>query len=172
MNWEAISAVGELIGALAVLVTLIYLATQLRQNTDQAKQANMIAQADISAQVRARYEVLWHQISADPQLAVAFNKLMFRDEEVDTPDAARLRAWFATYCTVAQSAHIEHLNGLVDDWTLETLEGNVRWFITKPLFNGVYREIVSRGYGMEFKMRAWADRIDAPSQRADATVRA
>jgi hypothetical protein len=30
MNWEAISAVGQLVGALAVLVTLIYLAIQMK----------------------------------------------------------------------------------------------------------------------------------------------
>ena len=33
MNWDAIGAVGELLGASAVLVTLIYLAVQIRQNT-------------------------------------------------------------------------------------------------------------------------------------------
>jgi len=33
MNWDAIAAVGELLGASAVLVTLIYLAVQIRQNT-------------------------------------------------------------------------------------------------------------------------------------------
>lgn len=33
MNWEAIGAVGEIIGALAVLISLIYLALQVRQNT-------------------------------------------------------------------------------------------------------------------------------------------
>ena len=33
MNWEAIAAVGQIIGALAVLITLIYLAVQIRQNT-------------------------------------------------------------------------------------------------------------------------------------------
>ena len=33
MNWEAISAIGQIVGALAVLITLIYLAVQLRQNT-------------------------------------------------------------------------------------------------------------------------------------------
>ena len=33
MNWEAIAAVGEILGATAVLVTLIYLAVQIRQNT-------------------------------------------------------------------------------------------------------------------------------------------
>ena len=33
MNWEAISAVSELVGTAAVLVTLIYLAVEIRQNT-------------------------------------------------------------------------------------------------------------------------------------------
>lgn len=33
MNWEAIAAIGQLVGALAVLITLIYLAIQIRQNT-------------------------------------------------------------------------------------------------------------------------------------------
>lgn len=38
MNWEAIGAIGEIIGALAVLVTLIYLATQVKQSAKQAQE--------------------------------------------------------------------------------------------------------------------------------------
>ncbi len=37
MNWDAIGAVGEIMGALAVLVTLVYLARQVHQNTFQAR---------------------------------------------------------------------------------------------------------------------------------------
>ena len=33
MNWEAIGAIGEIIGAAGVIITLLYLASQLRQNT-------------------------------------------------------------------------------------------------------------------------------------------
>ncbi len=33
MNWEAIGAIGEIIGAMAVFLTLVYLALQIRQNT-------------------------------------------------------------------------------------------------------------------------------------------
>jgi hypothetical protein len=33
MNWEAISAVSELVGVTAVMITFIYLAVQIRQNT-------------------------------------------------------------------------------------------------------------------------------------------
>lgn len=39
MNWEAIGAIGEIVGAIAVLVTLIYLAMQIRQNTYQTRAA-------------------------------------------------------------------------------------------------------------------------------------
>jgi hypothetical protein len=33
MNWDAISAISELVGATAVMITFIYLAVQIRQNT-------------------------------------------------------------------------------------------------------------------------------------------
>ena len=35
MNWEAIGAIGEIVGAVAVLLTIFYLALQIRQNTRQ-----------------------------------------------------------------------------------------------------------------------------------------
>ena len=41
MNWEAAGAIGEIIGALAVFLTLIYLALQIRQNT-KAVQASAV----------------------------------------------------------------------------------------------------------------------------------
>ncbi len=39
MNWEAISAVSEIIGAVAVVVSLIYVAAQIRQNTRMMRTA-------------------------------------------------------------------------------------------------------------------------------------
>jgi hypothetical protein len=41
MNWEAAGAIGEIIGALAVFLTLAYLAIQIRQNT-KAVQASAV----------------------------------------------------------------------------------------------------------------------------------
>ena len=37
MNWDAIGAVGEILGALAVFISLVYLAVQVRQNRDQVQ---------------------------------------------------------------------------------------------------------------------------------------
>ena len=39
MNWDAIGAIGETLGAIAVVVTLIYLAAQIRQNSRFVKAA-------------------------------------------------------------------------------------------------------------------------------------
>ena len=47
MNWEAISAIGETTGAVAVVISLLYLAVQIRQNTNQIKSS--IAATELSA---------------------------------------------------------------------------------------------------------------------------
>ena len=38
MNWEAIGAVADIVGAVAVVVSLVYLAVQIRQNTKQLEE--------------------------------------------------------------------------------------------------------------------------------------
>lgn len=43
MNWDAIGAIGQLVGAVLVGVTLIYLALQLRQNTSSLKSSTFLA---------------------------------------------------------------------------------------------------------------------------------
>ncbi len=40
MNWEAIGAVGEAVGAIGVVATLAYLAVQIRQNTGATRAAS------------------------------------------------------------------------------------------------------------------------------------
>ena len=37
MNWEALGAIGEIVAAIGVIASLIYLAVQIRQNTRSAK---------------------------------------------------------------------------------------------------------------------------------------
>lgn len=45
MNWEAVGAIGEVVGATGVVTTLIYLAYQIRQNTTQLEQNTLTARA-------------------------------------------------------------------------------------------------------------------------------
>ena len=43
MNWEAIGAIGELAGAIAVVATLFYLARQIRQSNAQGRRGELSA---------------------------------------------------------------------------------------------------------------------------------
>jgi len=41
VNWEAISAIGQIVGAIAVVISLIYLATEIRSNARSARQLSL-----------------------------------------------------------------------------------------------------------------------------------
>ncbi len=60
MNWEAIGAIGEAIGAIAVIATLIYLAIQIRQNTESVRansyQSWMSANLQIGTAMSNQYQ--------------------------------------------------------------------------------------------------------------------
>jgi hypothetical protein len=42
MNWNAVSAIAEVIGVIAVVVSLIYVGLQVRQNTQQLRHDNLL----------------------------------------------------------------------------------------------------------------------------------
>ena len=81
MNWEAIGAIGETIGALAVVVTLAYLAVQIRQNNDllrsgsrQALVTNDITSLSVNmrnADVFAKFAEMG-ELSAEEQMQLSF----------------------------------------------------------------------------------------------------
>ena len=82
MNWEAIGAIGEIVGAIAVVATLGYLATQIRQNTRSVRaSAYQAAQRDIEASIPLRRTAL---DSAEGRFAV-----LLRDypESLPRPDS-------------------------------------------------------------------------------------
>ena len=55
MNWDAIGAVGEIVGAVAVIATLIYLAIQIK---DSARAARSAAVTDATTAMQAFYQEL------------------------------------------------------------------------------------------------------------------
>ena len=69
MNWEAIGAVGEIIGAVGVIATLVFLAYQIRQNSSLLK--NNTRQLEQNHQVAIAQAVSQADAQSDPMLVVA-----------------------------------------------------------------------------------------------------
>ena len=69
MNWEAIGALAELAGAAGVVVTLVYLSVQLRQNTRAIRGSEGAYRSNLEMATNARFFDLRRDVYSDPELA-------------------------------------------------------------------------------------------------------
>ncbi len=83
MNWDAIGAVGEVLGALAVVVTLGYLAIQVRQNTSALRISNENFLIE-------RQDAIVATLVTDPSLAELQVK---HDKQEQLTEVEHLRLW-------------------------------------------------------------------------------
>jgi hypothetical protein len=82
MNWEALGAIGEIVGAVAVILTLGYLALQIRQNT--AAVATSTYDSVITG-----YNELNLTIASDPDLARIVHVGMYTPSSLDENERIR-----------------------------------------------------------------------------------
>jgi len=61
MNWDALGSLSELVGAVAVVLTLLYLTTQIRQGTNQMRNEGHIG-------VTNSYNAILKQLFEDDDL--------------------------------------------------------------------------------------------------------
>ena len=82
INWDAVGAVGEILGAVAVVVTLVYLAIQLRQNTRALTSSTFHA---VSSSMGQNMEIL----ASDPALAALLIKAQSGPSALTEEERAR-----------------------------------------------------------------------------------
>ena len=117
MEIIALGAVGELVGGLAVLVTLIYLALQVRQS-------NHIAQDSSSRVFNETVFALCTDVAGDRALAETWSRGGDHFDELDAIDRQRLILFEWRALDVWHLAFQQHQAGIMND---------VQW--NKALFN-------------------------------------
>jgi hypothetical protein len=117
MNWEAIGAIGEILGATAVAVTLAYLVVQLRQNTKAMK-------AQTRSSITDQILDINNSVLANPELLEARDKansdlpLTAEEQKILTVNMVSwLRHW--------ENVHFQYRNGTYDE--SEYLAQRVAW---------------------------------------------
>ena len=124
MNWEAVGAVGEIVGAIAVVATLFYLAAQIRQNSkivDENSRQLRLSTVDATLEAFARYRALLSQ----PHIADIYVKGVQGTSELTEAEKLQfgivldeyLFSYWSVYRRVGESAYDEsdwdaHLNAL------------------------------------------------------------
>ena len=126
MNWNAVAAVAELLAAVGVLLSLLYLAHQIKQNT---RVGLSMARQGISNLAVAGGALFAENSEVAELLHRAFN-----GKEVDGPGELRLQA--ACYMLMRQYENIQYQNGLgmlsAGEW--RGFRENLKLFFSQDLF--------------------------------------
>jgi len=106
MNWEAIEAVSEIIGALAVVITLAYLAIQIRQNNDllRSESRQVLVSNDVTS------------LRAGMELSDVFAKFV-SDRELSAEEQLKMSFMFALDLRNREFEYFQYKNGLLDEET-------------------------------------------------------
>jgi len=110
MNWEAVGAIGEILGALGVIASLLYLATQIRHATRASRAA-----AGETA-IRSFRDILT-PVFADPDLVQLYPRLWLDATTYSGPDRDRAFLIMFQVMKASESIHFHYLNGMLDPGT-------------------------------------------------------
>ena len=107
MSWEAIGAISEFVGAVGVIVTLIYLAIQIRHNT---RAVRLDTAHNIMEEIRDLYSLM----AEHSDLADLINRAATNHESISGPDKVRWYALNMNFIRSLENGHIQWQEGALD----------------------------------------------------------
>lgn len=146
MNWDAIGAVGEIVGALAVFVTLLFLAIQIRES-------NKIARSAASAEIMNGYDGTNEIILDNPHMISLMVKLKDPNSQFTPEEEVEIEHYCYRLYTVHIQAYTAFQNGQVDEDYIEGVKQDVK--NVAELYPGlvpIYRSILERYPAWDFEI--------------------
>jgi hypothetical protein len=122
MNWEAIGAIAEISGALAVFLSLIYLAIQTRNNTRALRSAAF-------HQVRESFSDVSLTLAQNPVMGSMVNRAIYSDEHLSDEEIVQFHFFLTTFLRRGESAFFQSSDGALQ---METWQG-IKETILVPL---------------------------------------
>ena len=146
MNWDAIGAIAETLGAIAVFLSLIYLAIQTKNNTRALRSAAF-------HQVRGSFSDVSLAFAQDPAIGSLLFRAMENDPELTKEEIIRFGFVLTTLLRRGESAYfqstdgslqMEAWNGIKETITvaINNVYGEAWWKTTSGRFTSDYTEII------------------------------
>jgi hypothetical protein len=146
MNWDGIGAVGEVIGALAVLITLIYLATQIRQS-------NRIGVTASEAQFRMMAQTVNRSIIEIPEGDPFLDELLKKDPNYNPAQRVKAIQFARLLANLWAFADSSYRNQLIDEFAYQVSIDDIRIiFHEYPGLPVAFKYLVE-----EYEVKKWAD---------------
>ena len=137
MNWDAVAAIAEAVGALAVVISMLVLAHQIRE-------ANRIAKAEAIRARGVRMVDVWWRVAENDRLSNIVGHAFFDErplEELSTPDQNILHALVRSLALMWESEYLENRHGALDDAVWERRVASIASMIRKPAYGAVWNDV-------------------------------
>jgi hypothetical protein len=172
MDWSAVGAIAELLGAVAVVVSLVYLSRQVGQNTHAVRTANAVT-------VQGNFRHLARMFYTDRPMGAVVLQCMSGDDDLTPPDRLAAYAYFFDFLKTAELAYYQYRNGDLDAALWESSFEFYHAYFTTPGFRTYWGERQS-AFNPEFRaaMEEWLasssviKRPDVLVERGDPEQRA
>ena len=147
MNWEAASAVAEILGVIAVIGSLIYVGRQINQNTQ-------IARANIVHETGVLSNQIYQLIAQDSELADIYDRGT-SGVSLDGVELQRFTALVTIYMTWLEDIDSQYTAGLYFEWQSDEsvigyMSREFSCFFSTPEVRQWWHEIGKTGYLPEF----------------------
>ena len=108
MNWDAIGAIAETLGAVGVIASLVYLATQIRHSRDQMSQNTRAMQAGAHQLYEQGVSSLIMDAVRIPDFHRVLSQGWINFEELDAEDAFRFNSYALASMRTWDNAYYQH----------------------------------------------------------------
>ena len=121
MNWDAIGAIAELLGAVGVIASLVYLATQIRQSREQMNQNTVALRTAAYQQLLSDgLHVGGTQALTVPGLDRVVRLGLADFYQLDEDDKFRFTLWINAVMHTHDNAHFQYRMGMMDEARWQT----------------------------------------------------
>jgi hypothetical protein len=121
MNWEAVDAVAQIVGVIVVVITLIYLAAQVRQG-------NLFARAQVRQRMVEQAHTELYAQMADPSITHANVK----DGPLSEDEQAKLALFLAAFMRQREWEWFQFQDGLIDEDVYRAYHGVIAIHLGTP----------------------------------------
>ena len=154
MNWDAAGAIGEILGAGAVVISLFYLASQIRT---QNREARLAAQHQILTAFREASIIM-----SDPELADIFLRGNKDITSLTDTETFRMIAVLNPVIRVLEEAYDQYIEGRFDKDKWNGMVRQYSSYLSAPCFQQVWK--VRREHYQE-GFRSFVDEMENPGYK-------
>ena len=155
MNWEAISAISQMIGSIAVVFSVLYLAMQVHRSTRVAKLAAQDSAATALRDVTKPF-------AENAELARIWRLGLENLQALSAEDQARFFHSTYQFLKAYETIHFHHVYGLMDEQIWRGWSSLLQHYIASPGIEHYWR---LRHDLFSMRFQKFIDTLDRPTQR-------